>query len=346
MAESGKHIIPFAKPPLWNVDNTYPRRKGWHNTKTYWSPNVTGVTSTFPIPSSRHIASIIPCRRQWNTGGINARTTSYASDYDGIDLTTPCYMLAGTDTTSDNLVGLDYNNLPITLDKKVREMALLWNPEPDTDLHPNSLRVLAINHELTLMNYSRFPMEIYYELLPMGYQFDVFTTTSAPMPDLTYSALNKVVIPGVRDAGDKANTRTIKIAGNLRDMFPFSYDMNPGFHSSSGATGTQGSPWIIFNPETVTPELKTRPPGQQIGDPADDISVGQVQYPGLQMRMYGRIQGNFDMGSTAEGAGSGGTVVVNSLEIHANMNWLVETMVNARHPVAHPGGRAYPNQTA
>ncbi len=335
-------------PAKWMPDLEYPHWKQWYNTKV-WMSNATAVYSPFVVEGGRHIHGANPAQRLWHPTTTPGRTlVDYTTDVAGIDLTTPAYLLAGTtttDATGDAEVGLDYFNPPLQMAKDVFALAQQQSTGEATTRRTTWGRVVAINHTFTIVNYSRFPLEIFYAVLPIGAQFEHLEATTVPHADLVGTQYRKFVVGGVRDAGDRGSRRSFPVAANLKSIFPFQYESGPGIHSGTGNEGE--SAWFGLNNATTSSIITTMPPGQSTSTTQFDESAGTVrQLPALVCRIYGKLQTPINVGTTIVGTGTLGDTDTNSYTIHADMSWLVEMINVSRLSIAHPGEEAYPDQTA
>ena len=325
----------------------YPHWKKWYNTKT-WLSNSSDHYNPFETGAGRHIFAANSAKRDWHEGTVPARSViNYTVKEQGIDLTTPAYMLAGSDvsnTTGDTLVGLDYFNPPIEMAHDV--FSLGQNKNAGVLAGMNLLgRVQAINHTFTIVNYSRFPLEVYYAVLPFGSPFTDIEAASAPHADLEGRQYRKIVVAGVRDAGDKGARRDIKISANLASIFPNVYDIGPMAHGSTSVSGVGG--WFGLLDTVTSSIMVTEPPGQSDVTTAYDRSSAHDQnIPALMCRFYAKLQMPMNIGITsAQTDATGGDLTINSWTLHADMNWLVEMVNVAGQGEIHPGEQAYPDQT-
>ncbi len=285
-------MVPARKLP--NLD--WPHWKKWYNTKT-WLSGAFDLYEPFVAEAGQHIVSAKPAVRAWHLSTPPGRAlVDYSNAYIGLDLTTPTYMLAGTTTTNatgDTLVGLDYYNPPLEMAHDINSLA------PHRDLYELSTtqlalyaRVLAINHTFTVVNYSRFPLELYYAVLPWGSRFDDIENTTTPHADLKNSQYRKVVIRGVRDAGDRGSKRDIKISANLKQLFPNEYDLPPSHHGGDTTSETAFSPWFGLRDNTSTTSMyATVPPGQSAGAGGPNLQTTAFDNscPTLLCRFYGKL---------------------------------------------------------
>ncbi len=238
-------------PAKWVPNLFYPHFKQWYKTQTYMSGAVTHLEPYISL-SGTHRSSMIPARRDWHGTTAPARTSVYATNEIGIDITTPAYMLAGTTTTDatqgDTVVGLDYGNVPLQMHKDINALSQVRQTIFDSTLEKVLYaRVNAIKHTFTFQNYGRQPVEIYYTILPTGYPFVDISQSTAPGLDQEQSQYRRITILGVLDSGDKAQRRSVNVGINLAKIFPQSYDLGPQQHNDNITTGNySSSPWMAL----------------------------------------------------------------------------------------------------
>lgn len=345
LAASGM-LVPAKPLP----DLQYPHWKKWYNTKS-WLSNLGTQYTPFQVEAGQHIHAANSFQRNWHVDTPPTRgVLNYTVTEEGMDLTTPCYMLAGTETSNtlgDTLIGLDYFNPPLQMAKDIFSLADQRLMAVSTN-QSMWCRVLAINHTFTVVNYSRFPLEMYYAVLPIGTQYEDLEVTTVPHRDLGNSQYRKIVIRGVRDAGDRGAKKDIKISANLQQIFPHQYDMPPGIHGGDTLAEFGGSPWFGVLPTQTASIMTSVPPGQTVrGDQFETASAKQEQVPALTCRFYGKLQFPMNIGTTTfTAAPTGGDTDSNSYTIHSDMSWLVEYMNVNSIATVHPGEKAYPDQVA
>lgn len=348
MDTGSANLLAYATKPKYFPDLAHNHWVKWYNTRTYLGPIADGSRSTFSVPSSQHLGSLNPICRRWSSVTVPSRAQANASAEHGLDLTTPGYKLASDDVANDVLVGVDYYNAPLEFVQDMLALKEIASPiTPDYNMY---MRTIAINHTFTFVNYSRFPMEIFYQLQPNAFEFHDYATTTTPALDLSRTGMKKIIVPGVMDSGDKGVTRNLTIATSLEKLFPDCYDTEPRTHFDDSVVSAQNdaSAWVLVNPASLAGSslYATLPPGQYVAGSGDSPTSSTRSIPGLQMRMYARIMSNFKMGATTEATGANGDIATNSLEIYANMNWKVEIVRRNGLIEGHPGPKAYPDQTA
>ena len=341
-------LVPARPLPDFN----YPHWKKWYNTKS-WLSNLVGQYTPFQVEAGMHIHAANSMERLWHeTTPPTRNVLNYTVGTGGLDLTTPCYMLAGTEATDntlgDTLIGLDYANVPLAMAHDVSALAASKLIVSGTT-HSLWARVLAINHTFTVVNYSRFPLEMYYAVLPHGTVFKDIEAKTVPHADLGNSQYRKIVIRGVRDAGDRGSRKDIKIAANLQQLFPHAYDMPPGMHSGDATDELGPSAWFALqNTHATAATIATSPPGQLIDTLRfSNTAATDLQVPALKCRFYGKLQFPMNIGTTGfTAAPTGGDTDNNSYTIHSDMSWLVEYVNMNQLENIHPGEKAYPDQVA
>lgn len=337
-------ILPFVSKARWMPDLGHPRWKRWYSTQTYLSESSAKLLPVI-LPSGLNRKRILFATRDYdNLGAAPARNTTSE-----IDLTTPAYMLTGTETDEalqggDTLVGLDYYNPPLQM---MRDIEVLQDRYTvgDTGVKSAVARVLAINHRFTFINYNKHPVEIYYAIVPTGFGFtdtDAFNTTG-PANDLRESQYRKIVIPGVLDSGDKGVTKTLDIALSLPKLFPEAYMVPPTqVHNPSKTVQPENnSPW--FSVRAATRPYDTCPPGQSTYN-LQNNDEDQGAMPGLKMQLLGNLQTGVQVGSSSALSITTGTMDTNGVVVHARMNWLVDMVNLLQRSRWHQGSKAYPSQ--
>ncbi len=330
-------------PAKWMPDLRYPHWKKWYNTKT-WMGASTDDQGGHLVRGGRHLTDVNQARRLWTRDSPGAARTVGSL----IDLTTPYYMLAGTDLTNDTLVGMDYHNPPLQLAQDMGAFIDMNLAGTLAETHSAMVfRVLAVKHIITFQNFNRFPLEIFYAILPTGYNVNVTSSSTVPHEDMEGSGMRKFVIPGVRDVGDKSMKKELEIAFSLPEIFPWAYAKEAGHTNSDATTSVDNSPWVVINKDSGSTDswYSTVPPGQitaNIQDP--DLAVYQA-IPSLNLRMFSKLQIPLNVGVTTEAEGTGGDVTTNNFYIHWDSSWLCEMVSRHRHTgQAHPGPKAYPSQ--
>lgn len=343
MEANSNPILPFISNPRWMPDLTYPRHKKWYKTSTYLSPSVGGLTP-HTVYSGQHIHDIEVAERVW-VDGATAGTRSLNKD---IDITTPAYMLAGTTTTDasvgDSLVGLDYYNAPLLMNRDISAWTRIHGLA-GADVSDFMGRVLAINHKIHFINYNKHPVRVYYAMMPVGWDFEDLESLTAPSADMRNSQYSSITVPGVLDAGDRAQSRSLNITLNLAKIFPDQYDTPPQINlgDSAGSVDISSSPWFgMYSTHTVN----SLPPGQDTAARDGQAVANQHQPPGLRLRLAVKSLAGLNVGPTAAASGTAGTIETNGLVIKADMNWLMDMVCLTQIMSVHDGSKAYPDQTA
>ncbi len=337
---NGMYVRPRQFPNLY-----WPRYKGWFKTKANLSPEASKATM-FQCASGMNLTQINFARRRWHQ-----QTPQTRDEDNDLDLTTPAYMLAGSDLTSDSVVGLDYHNPPIKYAQWLSaRKAVSQSNVNGTDY----MRVLAISHNFTVSNFSRFPLEIYYSVFPGKWEPQNNAHAADCMLDPAVSGYRKKVIPPVRDDGDRSKKRTIQVDMNLQKLFPLSYQALPqaiNGDTTTTSTDSTTSPWIFVNNWTTSSMYRNVPPGQAAKhnvDPTTGVPHGihEDMLPCLHLRMYARLQMPINVGSTDTTNIANGELDTNGFMIEGDFNWLIEHLDPQRRAQEHPGELAYPNQSA
>lgn len=335
-------------------DLRHPRFTKWYTTSTYLSSELAKYKG-HAVSGGRNFQPTQFAQRLWNVSTPPARIETSFGTTNAMDLTTPFYMLAdtagGTASTEDTIVGPDYYNLPLKLHQDLAAMGQV--SKLDTDLfRPMFMRVLAIKHKFTFTNYSRFPLEIFYSVLPVGYQWNGISGAFSPHDDMTNHTFKKIVVPAVRDSGDRSQKSTIDLAMNLKSMFPAAYMMPPGpdmTGTTQAASTLSTSPWISLAPGATTVSvMRNFPPGQLTSDAHSSPDfVSAVPVAGLRMQWYAKLQQPRDIGITTEDElFTGGDYIGNNYDVHVQAAWLVDLIKVSHLDTIHTGEKAYPNTAA
>lgn len=333
-------------------DLMYPRYQKWYNTSTY----ISSALDTYlghPVAAGRNFVSTVIAERDWHQTAPPARAANTHSTTNAMDITTPAYMLAGTaglTDSEDTLVGLDYANVPIRFFKDVE--ALDAHHGVDTGNLPTFARVLAIKHQLTFINHSRFPLEIYWNFLPIGHLFPVPNGILVPLIDIMAQTYSKITVPAIRDAGDRSAKNTIDVDVNLKQLWPNEYAMAPGQNmtgaTAAASTDHANSPWMSVHNSTTSATFRNIPPGQ-IRDDHNSTPDFSINGPtcGLRLQWFAKLQNPRDLGVTVEDADhAGGDYSGNSYDVHAKMGWLIDYMRVGNATQIHKGEKAYPSAVA
>ncbi len=335
-------------------DLRWPRFKKWYNTST-WVSSASGTYVGHQAKGGRNFASTITCRREWAVSTPPTRSIAAWSATEAWDLTTPFYMLADdagdAATTEDTIVGPDYYNPPNDLYQDINALSAVSRFDVASYRHMY-VRVLAINHQFTFINNSRFPLEIFYTFMPTGWQFNAMPDQYTPHQDMHTHALKKIVVPAIRDAGDKSSKKTLDIKVSLEDLFPMNYAIPPGTMLTDtlavNSTEEALSPWINVQADgSTTSFYRNIPPGQIKDDSHSNPDFGTSgPVAGLRLQWYAKLQQPRDVGWTTEDLNrDGGDYTGNNYDVHARCSWLVESMRTGRLHRPHAGEKAYPDQT-
>lgn len=334
-------------PSKWLPDLRYPNTKKWYNTKTWICESVADALAYSP-PTGRHIEDVNMARRLWTTDTAAAtRTAAWSDTFQGLDLTTPAYMLAGTGDTDDTLVGLDFVNAP----KQMVDDITALNAINDITNGTNTrlwMRVLAVNHKFSFINFSRFPLEIFCTMVNVGLSMDSLLSTTAPHDDITSSQYKILTIPGNLDVGDNGVKRTWDVKFDLKRLFPDEYEKQPQHHGGDATTDHASSPWVGLQTGNL-PTYSSLPPGQATAyTPEDPNEQALITIPSIRLKFFCKLQIPLQLGSASAGThGSTGEVTdLRGFLLHADMSWLVNYYHTRKTVVDHPGLKAYPLQTA
>lgn len=349
MPMSGIYVAAKPMPDL-----RWPRHKKWYTTST-WVSRATGTYLGHVAKGGRNFAATTFAQRLWHQNTPPTRVASVMAATVAWDLTTPFYMLADdlgdAASTEDTIVGPDYYNPPNDLYQDVNALSQTGRLDIASYRHM-FMRVLAVNHQFTFTNNSRFPLEIYYTFLPSGYQFNTMPDQYSPHQDMDTHALKKIVVPAIRDAADRGQKKTLDIKVSIEDLFPAEYQIPPGSRMSNttagGSTSDGNSPWIsVLADGSSSSFYRNIPPGQ-ISDDSHSTPDFSKSGPvcGLRMHWYAKLQQPRDVGLTTEDTDhSGGDYQGNNYDVHARCSWLVETIRIGRLHLPHGGEKAYPDQT-
>ncbi len=333
-------------------DLMYPRFQKWYSTST-WIGSIATKYKGHAVSGGRTMQPTFFANRAWSLITPPARSAVAFDTTVAMDLTTPFYMLAdtiGSGVGEDTIIGPDYYNLPIKLHQDLAAMGQLSKISTD-NFRPMFMRVLAIKHQFTFINYSRFPLEIFYSVLPVGHQWNGISGTT-PHNDMVTHTFKKIVVPATRDAGDKGQKATIDLSMNLKALFPEAYDLPPGpeMTSTTAALSVQStSPWISLDPGATTVSVMRNIPPGQIADDSHSTPDFATSKPvaGLRLQWYGKLQQPRDVGTTTEDTDhTGGDFTGNNYDVHCKAAWLVDMCKVSNLDLAHTGEKAYPSQVA
>lgn len=319
-------------------DIGYPHRKGWFNTKTNFSDQ-SSTAAMYEAPSGTNTSAVSFAQRKWSAG--NAALRSVTAD---LDLTTPAYMLSGSNVVSDSLVGLDYHNPPLKL---YEHLFAMNNINDQAGTGQSYVRTLAFNHKLHITNFHRFPLKIYYSVYPSGYVPQNLNQTT-PVHDLTNSAYQCITIPPVRDGGDRGRSRTLNLTQNLQKLFVNGYEKLPFQSSSVQAVDSshEETPWIKTDATTTDSMYRGCPPGQRTQETPTTVSPDlSGPNPALFLKMYAQYDFPVWLGETTTTTTGDGRIDTAGFTIEGDMNWLVEYVCSKRDAVGHRGEKAYPSQS-
>ncbi len=336
-------------------DLRYPRFQKWYSSSS-WLSSSSAAYIGHECAAGRNFTDVGVAHRKWNLTTPPTRSAAHFSTTHGLDLTTPWYMLADTTgataSTRDTIVGPDYCNVPIRMYQDLD--ALAQHSDLETSLNFNMFaRTLAINHQFTFINNSRFPLEVYYTVLPIGHLFNPLAGQFTPHEDLSSSStFKKITIPAIRDAGDKGSKRTIDLSMNLKKMWPLEYEIPPGPRltntTEAGSTIDCDSPWLSLDPGATTNNVfRNFPPGQM----ADDrYSTPDLQDSGpvcgLRMQWFAKLQQPRNLAETTEGSVATGDYAGNNYDVHWKAAWLMDMIKVGDLHKPHAGEKAYPSQVA
>lgn len=333
----------------------YPRFTKWYNTIVPISSN-TAHYEGHEVKAGRNFNSVAWARRQWHVSTPPSRTSSiFDASTSAVDITTPFYMLAGTTgntaSTEDTIVGPDYCNLPIQMHHDIKTMDT-QSSTVEVNSRALFMRVLAINHKFTFQNWSRFPLEVYYTVLPIGFKFPILQSIFDPHPDMSKLSFKKIVVPAVRDVGDRSKKTTIDLSMNLQKLWPEAYLLPPGTQmtgTTAASSANSNSPWITLIPgNTSVCEMANIPPGQIADDSfgTPDLTANRP-VAGLRLQWWAKLQNPRDLGSTTEtNDASGGDYTGTNYDVHWSASWLTDIIRTTNDEQPHTGEKAYPNTVA
>lgn len=339
MTTTGNGMAGIYLRPRSFPDLGYPHRKGWFNTKTNFS-EVPETASMYEAPSGVNTSGVLFSQRRWSVGAPLARNTT-----DSLDLTTPAYMLAGTTTTTDSLVGLDFHNPPLKL---YEHLFAMNNVNDQAGTGQSYVRTLAFKHKLHITNFHRFPLKIYYTVYPSGYEPDTIGQ-AVPTKDLTNGPYQCIIIPPVRDGGDRGRSRTLTLTQNLQKLYVNGYEKLPFQNSNiqSADTTHEETPWIKTDATTTDSMYRGCPPGQRNPEtPSNSVPDDNGPNPALFLKMFAQYDFPVHLGETTTTTTGDGRIDTAGFTVEGDMNWLVEYVCSKRDAVGHRGERAYPDQTA
>ena len=256
-------------------------------------------------------------------------------------------MLAGTGTTDDTLVGLDFANAPKQMVQDIHAFEAAADIGAAADAHLWA-RVLAINHKFSFVNFSRFPLEIFCTMANIGTAYESMTATTTPHDDMSAHDYKVLTIAGNLDANDKGVKGTWDVKFDMARLFPEQYELQPNIHGGDTVIEPSDSPWFACQVGNL-PTYASCPPGQNTSyTPMDPNSARTIAVPSIGLRFYCKLQMPLDLGSASAGtAGSTGEIVdLRGFLLHLDMNWLVQYYRNRKQGAVHPGLKAYPDQDA
>lgn len=323
--------------PRWLPDLQYPRWKQWYNTKTWLSPVVTHLEAHLP-KSGRNLIELNFANRPWLTGNpAPARATT-----EDFILEHPYYMLSGTTTTLDSLVGPDMYNMPLKMDRDIRNMDLSY-AVGNNDL---MFRCLAFKHVFTFVNYNKHALEIYYQVGPTGTPFENLAALGTPHLDMEGAPAMKFTVPGVLDTGDKGVKKSLILAEKMSDIFPLAYQQRAGVSgSTAGTASSSGTPWVSVNSSLTDSNYATMPPHQAAGTTSTGTQVALP--PSLKVRFNHKLQVPFGIAAAATtDTNALGEFTGTGFHLHVDSSWLVDIVNITGAHVGHPGEKAYPSQVA
>lgn len=331
----------------------YPHFQKWYSTTT-WLGSATTAYNGHMVSGGRNFQPTLFAQRLWHVDTPPARSAAAFSTTVAMDLTTPFYMLAdtagGTASTEDTIIGPDYCNAPIAMHQDL----LAWHQVAklaSDNFRPIFARVLAIKHTFTFVNNSRFPLEVWYTVLPIGHLFNAKEGAFAPHNDMTTHSYKKIVVPAIRDAGDRSKKISIDLSMSMPSMFPDEYQITPGpeMTSTTAALSVDSrSPWISMDPGATTNSIYRNIPPGQIADDSHSTPDFATTKPtaGLRLQWQAKLQEPRDVGVTTEGSSTGGDYVGNNYDVHAKCSWLVDCIKMSNLDQIHTGEKAYPSTVA
>lgn len=338
----------------WYPSPVYPHHKKWYSTFTYLSPN-TGSTWGHNVYSGAEAVHMVSAQRKWGATTPPARNT-----YSALPLAWPYEKLAGDLTTADSLVGCDFYNLPRRL---YGDLVTWCNTNSVIGSAANGqcdlyMRVNAYKHTLTFHNYNKHPLKVFYRVinhkLPATPWSSLFAT-GTPL-DIANQRISSIIVPGVLDSGDKAQSRTLTITHNQQGTYQELFDRPPHtFEVEEYKT----CPWARFyvDRRTSTVLPMTSEPTQletiDYATPVANASQG-VNLLNDNLELAFQYQTGVWAGPSAnivvaDGQVTSGTDVVVSLE----SSWLVEWLSGQSgadrtndYVTDNNRAKAYPSQTA
>lgn len=335
----------------WRFPNLHHSRwRDWVTTETNLSPLATDVVPFTP-QTGPFLTDLQFCKRDWAlTGAAPARV--YTPEF---DLTTPFYKL-GSVTSANGSVGPDYFNMPLKLHRFFKDMSnhfeVLDDGNADTVNHV--MRVLAFKHVFEFTNYSRFPLEIYYSVYPLGYnpKAPVFTATSIVKEGEYGHGYMKKTIPGVLDANDAPKKDTIELSLSLSQLFPAVYDTQPSWRQDGASWRGNNGPWIsvgdipLGTATAGTSLYRSAPPAylQEYSSfgPHAEI-VNQSEIPALFVQFKYRLKQPLTIGTAITGTDANAETTTNGFTAKVKSSWLVDTMMVTPDSLDHTGNKAYPS---
>lgn len=345
---SGIMVAPRPMP-----DFSYPHFVKWYSTST-WISSSASKYAGHVVSAGRNFQESKLAQRLWHQDTPPARIEADFDATVAFDLTTPYNMLAdtagATADVEDTIIGPDYYNLPIKLNQDLEALNAISILDA-TDRRPIYIRVNAIKHTFTYTNYSRFPLEVYYTVLPIGYLFNVISSAATIHDDMKTHTFKKIVVPAVRDAADKGQKAEINLSMNLKQMFKHEYEILPGPQTTSTTavlSVDSSSPWIHCVPGNTTSNVtRNIPPGQIANDAFGTHDLASAHLTaGLRLQWYAKLQNPRDLGVTTEGSATAGDFVGNNYDLHVQSAWMVEVYKGANYDRPHTGEKAYPSQVA
>lgn len=319
-------------------DISYPRRRGWFNTKTNFSGDTT-TADMFLAASGGNLTKLNLAKRGWALSTPPARAA-----VDSLDLTTPSYMLAGSNALNDAIVGLDHYNMPLDLSN------YLFALNNTNDLGARGqgfMRVLAYKHKLHFTNFHRFPLKIYYTVYTWGNEpGDLVTNETTLMPDVTNKPYYVFTVPPVKDLGDRGSKRTLDLTMNLQNLFKDAYEIPPmTTNDTTSAVDFGDTPWIQVDATTTACQYTTCPPGQIQQTVGSSIQNSSRFQSAVYLKMFARVDFPVNMGVASGVTPTGGQIDTSGFTIEGDMNWLVDFVNVTKNSIAHRGENAYPDQT-
>lgn len=299
----------------------YPRFQKWYSNSTWFSPQNT--RNILHVASAGENWSLVYfSRRRWSVGNTSVREVS--TDFHPA---WPYEKLAGSDTTSDSIVGCDYMHLPTELfaDLQAWEIANHSDTYTSGGAYENGvLRSLAFSHTFTVGNNSKHTLIIGYRIRP-DYQIPGTTISTSSINDLRGLGFKFVYVPGVMDTGDATSRTSFTIKQNIAHDLQEYYSPNTKIRADN-ATGDT-TPWVPFSAAnaTATKNVCTAEP-PYLEDPNAALSTISVFNPFCtSIEFIAKYLCPVNIGATTNGSGdTGGELTGTGFTMHCSSKWLME----------------------